>query len=111
VAPKVVNNRAVYRSPHQVIYERTNLGDPRSGWASIINYLKVTEIDSPIGLALDQSYEPYPDQEMLALEVRSGGRYTLVFYLDSTQSQDGKKAFELCRKIESEFGKRLGCGN
>jgi hypothetical protein len=87
------------------------MGNPHSGWESIVNYMKATEIDSPIGLALDKTYEPYPDQEMLALEVKSGRQYSLVFYLDSTKSQDGKKAFEMCKRIESEFGKRLGCGN
>ena len=111
VAPKVVNNRAVYRSQNQVIYLQTLMENPRSGWESVVEYLNSKGLDDPIGLTLDKTFEPDPDQEAIYLEVRSGRRYTMVFYLDSTKSQDGKKVFDVCHKIENEFAKRIGCGN
>jgi len=85
--------------------------NPRSGWESLVEYLNSKGLDDPIGLTLDKTFEPDPDQEAIYLEVRSGRRYTMVFYLDSTKSQDGKKVFDVCHKIENEFAKRIGCGN
>ena len=90
-------------------YEQTDLGIPHLGWDSFIEQLADKGIDSAVWLKFDPTYEPDPDEEMLAVEVKKGQDYSFVFYLESTKTEDGKKAFGVCRVIESEFGKKLGC--
>ena len=92
-------------------YQLTSLGTPSSGWQSLIEKLENFGIDSAVWLKLDPTYRPDPDEEMIVLEVKRGNDYSFVFYLDSTTTDDGKKAFEVCRLLEDEFGKKLGCEN
>jgi len=60
-------------------------------------------------LSLDDQYLPDPDEEAIAIEVKSPGNYEMVFYTLSTRSEDGHKALQVCRKIEQEFGIMMGC--
>jgi hypothetical protein len=101
-SPKVVGNKAVFRKGNP-IYVSTPLSTPHSGWATLLAYLKQNGIDSSINLALDKRYEPYPDAKALILEMKIGSRHTMAHYIDSTVSDDGKKAFSICEKIENDL--------
>ncbi len=61
-------------------------------------------------LSFDERYAPDPDEEAMAIEIKSNGKYELVFYTLSTRSEDGHKALEVCRRIEQEFKVKMGCG-
>ena len=108
VSPKVVADKAVVNNGHPV-YANTPLKAPRSGWSNLLTYLKQNGIDSSINLTLDKRYHPYPDAEALILEMKTGSRHTMAHYIDSTVSNDGKKAFAICEKIQLEFDIQLAC--
>lgn len=86
------------------------LGSPKSDWNKFAEFIKKQGVDSPMKLSLDAQYLPDPDEESIAIEAKSHGNYEMVFYTLSTKSEDGHKALEVCRKIEQEFGIRMGCG-
>jgi hypothetical protein len=52
---------------------------------------------------------PYPDAEELVLEMKTGSHHTMAFYIDSTGTPDGKKAFAICKKLQNEFDIQLAC--
>ena len=104
----VVGNKAVFHKGNP-IYVNTPLNAPHSGWVNLLAYLKQNGIDSSINLALDKRYELYPDAESLILEMKTGSRHTMAHYIDSTVSDDGKKAFAICEKIQNEFDIQLAC--
>jgi len=105
---KIVRNKGVFLNGNPV-YVNAPLNAPHSGWPTFLAFLRQNGIDTSINLALDKHYEPDPDQEFLILEMKTGSRHTLVHYLDSTVTADGKKAFAVCEKIQNEFDIRLGC--
>ena len=107
-APRVKANKAVFRNG-KAVYANTPLNAPRSGWDNLFAYLKEHGIESTINLALDKHYMPYPDAEDLVLEMKNASHYTMVYYIDSTTTADGKKAFGICQKMETEFDIHLGC--
>ena len=108
VYPKVVGNKAVFHKGNPV-YINAPLNAPHSGWENLLGYLKQNGLDSTIRLALDKRYMPYPDAEELVLEMKTGSRHTMPYYIDSTVTADGKKAFGICQKMETEFDIHLGC--
>jgi hypothetical protein len=106
--PKIAGNKGVFRKGNPV-YVDTPLNAPHSGWPRFLAFLKENDIDTSINLALDKHYEPYPDAEALILEMKTGSRHTMVHYIDSTVTTDGKKAFAVCDKIQNEFDIQLAC--
>jgi hypothetical protein len=108
LAPSVRGNKAVFRNGNPV-YVNTPLNAPRSGWDSFLAYLREHGIRSSVDLAQDKRYMPDPDAEELVLESKNGSRHTMAYYHDSTASVDGKKAFDVCKQLRSEFDINLGC--
>jgi hypothetical protein len=108
VSPKVIADKAVVNKGNPV-YVNTPLKAPRSGWSNLLTYLRQNGIDSSINLTLDKRCHPYPDAEALILEMKTGSRHTMAHYIDSTVSDDGKKAFAICEKIQHEFDIQLAC--
>jgi hypothetical protein len=108
VSPKVVGNKALFHKGNPV-YVNTPLNAPHSGWENLLGYLKQKGIDSSIELALDKRYMPYPDAEELVLEMKTGSRHTMAYYIDSTVTADGKKAFAICEKLQNDFDIQLAC--
>jgi hypothetical protein len=107
-APRVKGTKAVFRKG-KAVYANTRLNEPCSGWDNLFAYLKEYGIGSTIDLALDKHYLPYPDAEDLVLEMKNSSHYSMVYYIDSTTTADGKKAFGICQKMETEFHFHLGC--
>jgi hypothetical protein len=105
---KIVGNKGVYRNGN-LVYANRPLTVPRSGWPTLLEFLRQNGIDRSINLTLDKHYEPYPDAEALILEMKTGSRHTMVYYIDSTVTADGKKAFAVCENIQNEFDIQLGC--
>ena len=105
IAPKRVGRE----TDGKVKLGKAVLESPKSGWNEFAEFIKKQEIDSPMKLSFDDQYVPDPDEESIAIEVKSHGNYEMVFYTLSTKSEDGQKALEACRKIEQEFGIRMGC--
>lgn len=85
------------------------LAAPQSGWPAFDQLLKDHKINSPIELKLDDEHLADPDEEVIAVEVKSGERYDLVYYPVGTQTEDGKKVITVCKTIEKDFGIRMGC--
>ena len=108
VTPKIVGNKAVFRKRNPV-YINVPLNAPHSGWENLLAYLKQNGIDSTIGLVVDKRYLPYPDAEALVLEMKTGSRHTMVYYIDSTVTPNGKKAFAICENLQNEFDIQLAC--
>jgi hypothetical protein len=107
-APRVSGAKAVFRNGNPV-YANIRLKPPHSGWDNLLAYLKDHGIGSSIDLVSDKRFMPYPDAEELVLEMKNASQYTMVHYIDSTATADGKKAFGICQKMETEFDIRLGC--
>lgn len=108
VSSKISGNRAVFHKG-KLVYLNKALNGPHSGWPNFLAYLKQNGIESSIELAPEKRYEPYPDAEVLILEMKTGSRHTLAHYIDSTVAKDGKKAFAVCEKVQNEFDINLGC--
>jgi hypothetical protein len=108
VSPKLVGNKAVFRKGNPV-YSNAPLNAPHSGWETLLGYLKQNGIESSIRLSVDKRYMPYPDAEALVLEMKTGSRHTMAYYIDSTVTPEGKKAFAICEKVQNEFDIQLAC--
>ena len=108
VSPKIAGNKAVFRKGNPV-YSNAPLNAPHSGWETLLGYLKQNGIESSIRLSVDKRYLPYPDAEALVLEMKTGSRHTMAYYIDSTVTPDGKKAFAICDKVQNEFDIQLAC--
>ncbi len=106
VAPKILGNKA----DGKVKMTKVSLESPKAGWNEFAEFVKKQGIDSPMKLSLDDQHVPDPDEESIVIEVRSHGTYQMVFYALSTENEDGKRALQVCRRIEQEFGIPLGCG-
>jgi len=108
VSPKIVGNKGVFRKGNPV-YINAPLNAPHSGWETLLGYFKQNGIESSIKLSVDKRYMPYPDAEALVLEMKTGSRHTMAYYIDSTVTPDGKKAFAICEKVQNEFDIQLAC--
>jgi hypothetical protein len=86
-----------------------SLTPPQSGWLTLEQTLKSSGVRPPLKLKPDFEHLPDPDEEVIAVELKSGDEYYLMYYPLATETQDGKKVVELCRTIEQEFGLRMGC--
>jgi hypothetical protein len=108
VSPKIVRNKAILHKGNPV-YSNVPLDAPHSGWETLLGYLKQNGIESSIRLSVDNRYMPYPDAEALVLEMKTGSRHTMAYYIDSTVTADGKKAFAICEMVQNEFDIQLAC--
>ena len=105
---KIAGNKTVFYKGKPV-YKNISLNAPHSGWSNVLAYLSQKGIDSSINLALDKREELYNDAESLILEMKTGTRHTMAHYVDTTISDDGKKAFAVCAKMQKEFDLQLAC--
>lgn len=105
IAPKTND----IKTRRKVSIAKLSLEPPKSGWNEFAEFIKNQGIDFPMKLAFDDQYVPDPDEESIAIEVKSHGNYQMIFYTLSTKSEDGHKALAVCRRIEQEFGIRMGC--
>jgi hypothetical protein len=94
----------------KIAMPQLSLRPPASGWNEFAEFMTSHGIDSPMKLSLDEQYAPDPDEEAIAMEMKSHGKYELVFYTITTKSENGQKALAVCRRIEQEFGVSMGCG-
>jgi hypothetical protein len=85
------------------------LDPPHNGWPAFDRLLRAHKLTSPLELKPDAQYVADPDEEIIAIELKSGERYDLVYYSLGTQSEDGKSVVTLCQAIENEFTVRMGC--
>jgi hypothetical protein len=111
LAPKPNGAKAATDSSGEVLISKAVLNAPASGWDEFNRFLKEQGIDAPLKLSLDESQLPDPDAESMVVEAKSGTRYSMVFFSLHADSEDGRKALEVCRRIEREFNVRLGCGD
>jgi hypothetical protein len=93
----------------QTLMTKTDLDPPKSGWDEFDRFLQVQGVDSPVKLTLDDKHIPDPDEEIIAVEVRSGAEYSMVFFSPHTESTDGRKVLAVCHRIEREFDILMGC--
>ncbi len=107
IAPKTIGSKVEVQG--EVPMVKRSLDSPKSGWNEFAQFTKKQGVDSPMKLSLDDQHVPDPDEESIAIEVKSHGPYKMVFYALSTKSEDGQKALQVCRKLEQEFGITMGC--
>ena len=105
---KIVGNKALFYKGKPV-YKNISLTAPHSGWSNVLAYLNQHGIDSSINLDLDKREALYNDAQFLILEMKTGSRHTMVHYIDTTGSDNGKKAFAVCEKLQKEFDVQLAC--
>lgn len=84
---------------------------PQSGWPALDSYLKEHGMTNPLRFSLDNQHVIDPDEGAIVIEVKTGSAYSMVFFPFGTQTGDGKRAFQICRKVEQEFGIRLRCAS
>lgn len=94
----------------RVLPVHTVLNAPQSGWLEFDRYLKEQGIEYPLRFSLDDKHSSDPDEGSIVIEMKSGANYSMVFFPLFTETADGKRALEVCRKIEQEFHIKLGCG-
>ena len=85
------------------------LDPPRSGWPTFDQLLRHHKVTLPIELKPDDQHVADPDEEIIAIELKSGEWYDLLYYSLGTESEDGKSVVTLCQAIENEFAIRMGC--
>lgn len=102
-------HQALYLTVQDSSVKPRPLTSPQGGWPEFDQVLKDHKVVSPIGLKPHDEFAGDPDEEIIAIELKSGDRYDLVHYSVGTQSQDGKTAISLCKSIEKAFGIRMGC--
>lgn len=94
------------------VVTKVALGIPKSGWDEFEKFLKSRGIDSPIRLSRESSqYTPSPDGQSIAIEVKFGAAYSMVFFHLDNKSEDAQKALNVCRRIEQEFSIEMYCGD
>jgi hypothetical protein len=105
------------RTSHQAnderlaVPERIRLNGPKSGWPEFKDFLKAQGVDSPVRLSQESSdYLRSPDVQVIAIESRLEGNYTLIFFHLDNPSDNAKRALTVCRRIESEFDVHMYCG-
>ena len=97
------------RNGKRITTPKILLKTPNSGWNEFAEFIKKQGIASPLKLSPDKEPEFDPDEEIIAIEVKSRGKYDMVYYESGTKSGDGRKAMEVCKKLEQEFGIMMGC--
>jgi hypothetical protein len=107
ITAKVVSGKAAIDKKGRLLSTRIALSAPSSGWEEFERFLKDQGIESPIKLSLDERETPDPDQEIIVVEVKSGSVYSMVFFQQNTESEDGKKAWAVWEKIKREFNIRM----
>lgn len=93
----------------ETLMTETSLDSPKSGWTAFDTFLKDQGISSPLRLALDDKHLPDDDEEIIAVEIRSGASYSMVFFPTTVETTDGKKVLAVCHRIEREFNIQMGC--
>lgn len=98
------------RGPQRhVVVRKIRLPAPKSGWPAFDEYLERQGFFTPTSFKLDQGYKHDPDGKYIVLEARLGNSYGLAFFGVRTESQDGRRLMEVCRRTQDEFGIWLGC--
>jgi hypothetical protein len=94
------------------VVTKTPLDIPKSGWDEFEKFLKSQGIDSPIRLSRESSqFIPSPDVQIIAIEVKYGAAYSMVFFNLDNKAEDAQKALSVCRRIEQEFTIEMYCGD
>ena len=88
---------------------RTELTAPQSGWSSFETNLKDQGVTNPLKFSLDNLHMVDPDEGSIVIETKSGSAYSMVFFPLGTQTEDGNRAFQICQKVEQEFGISMRC--
>ncbi|HEY6120155.1 MAG TPA: hypothetical protein VIV66_09365 [Pyrinomonadaceae bacterium] len=89
---------------------RTELTAPRTGWSNFETYLKVQGITNPLKFSLDNSHIVDPDEGSIVIETKVDSSYSMVFFPLGTDTEDGKRALQICSRVEQEFGISMRCG-
>lgn len=108
--------------PEKFKFKKHNLGEPKSGWENLNNYLNKKGIDFDLNLIPERESIGSPDEDDIIVEARSGDKYKMYWYPRSTKNADGKKVQQLCSKLVEEFNleefgldnspyKKLKCDN
>ncbi len=108
---RTVRRSAAVGEKVEGVVTKTPLGTPKSGWGEFEKFLKSQGIDSPIRLSQESSqYTPSPDGQRIAIEVKFGAAYSMVFFHLDNKGEDAQKALNVCRRIEQEFTIEMYCG-
>jgi len=93
-----------------VLPSLTKLNAPKSGWVAFDQYLKEQGITIPLRFVLDDKHIIDPDEGSIVIETKTGPDYGMIFFPLGTETEDGKRALGICRKVEQEFGISMRCG-
>lgn len=88
---------------------RTELSGPKSGWISFETYLRDQGVTNPLKFSPDNMHIVDPDEGSIVIETKSDSAYSMVFFPLGTETEDGKRALQICRKVEQEFGISMRC--
>lgn len=89
---------------------RKKLNAPKSGWAALDQYLREHGLTHPLRFAPDNKHVIDPDEGSIVIEAKTGADYSMISFPLGTETEDGKRALAICRKIETEFSVNIRCG-
>jgi hypothetical protein len=90
---------------------RKKLNAPKSGWAAFDQYLRGHGLTHPLRFAPDNKHVIDPDEGSIVIEMKTGADYSMISFPLGTETEDGKRALAICRKIETEFSVNIRCGS
>lgn len=106
ISARFMRNAKVTVSP-----VRTELSGPKSGWISFETYLRDQGVTNPLKFSPDNIHIVDPDEGSIVIETKSDSAYSMVFFPLGSETEDGKRALQICRKVEQEFGISMRCSD
>jgi|SRR6267142_1924106 len=95
----------------QETIKKVTLGPPKSGWDEFEKFLKGQGIDWPMRLTQESSqYLRSSDVQVIAIEVKFGDHYGMVFFHLDNKSDSAQRALTVCRRVEQDFDINMYCG-
>lgn len=104
-----VSSSLQYANAAVLLVPPSNFGHGR--WPEFEKFLKAQGIDSPMRLSPESSqYERNPDVQVIAIEVKKGEDYGMVFHHLDNHSDSAQRPLTVCRRIEEDFDINMYCG-
>lgn len=109
ISPKKVDIKTGGHVQEKVLMKKTMLKTPVSGWNKFTDFLKEQGIGNSIELSLDKEDSNDLDGEYIVIELKKGSYYSWIFFPVDTESTDGQKVLNVCKRIEQDFKVTMGC--
>lgn len=97
------------RSRDAMRFQKRNISAPRSGWTKLLMTMKEKGIEIPLRLRREEPVTASRDGGLLIIEIFDDGEYDSIYFGEYTSSVDGKRVFDWCNYLASEFNTDMDC--